>query len=378
MKSKRNESTKRAVAVLAAVGLVIVLALVLTARVAARSGSGFGVGALHTTAPAAVVPAPRPIELNELPNPFCWSCSWNTGAALEFQVDLDLLAPLGNGTANAAEWFRDFALHDGKRVATEGKSVYRQRMVQVTIDGDSSKVLPGDDPLLLEAEPWVDQARCTFYPEVWQVDGVETPLPNLLMMLDLVRAWTARGKLSGDPQQAREDYRRAIRLGRMLRQDDVTIMQDLVAIAVIRIGAEALYELAREEGDAATMVVTALVMADKDAMRQLSARRISTFERAFAVVDPEAEELTLRLTDAEMKSIVDATRELTDRRFRMEGVIALHAVKQLGSPEQRTEAQALLDELSGGPDELLAQVARQSEEKAPDQSWLRELIRNMH
>ena len=36
-----------------------------------------------------------------------------------------------------------------------------------------SMALEDDDPLLLEAEPWVDQARCSFYPDVWKFTGID-------------------------------------------------------------------------------------------------------------------------------------------------------------------------------------------------------------
>ena len=182
-----NPSRKRVAAVITAATLVVLLAATLALRVAAQPRS--------TAGPAGSVPAPRPIRLTELSAPFCWGCSWNEDAALEFQVDLDLLAPLGDGDANAAEWFADFAR--GETRFEDGKPSYASRMIELTIDGDDWRVLPGDDPLLLEAEPWIDQARCSFYPEIWEVEGIDTSVPQLLMMLDLARAWTVREGTAG-------------------------------------------------------------------------------------------------------------------------------------------------------------------------------------
>jgi hypothetical protein len=325
----------------AAAALVLVLAAALGIRLWAR----------NEPRPATAqgdVREPAPIVLAELPTPFCWGCSSNRTAPLEFQVDLDLLAPLGDGTENAAVWFSRFAI-GGSRRATDGKAVYSKRLVEKTIDGDEWRVFPADDPLLLEAEGWVDQARCSFYPDVWELDGIETPITDMLLTLHLSRSWVARGKLESDPRRAREDFRRAIRLGRLLRHDDVTIIQDLVAIANIRLGAGALYELARREGDAATMLVTSLVLADKDAMRQQTARWITTFERSHR---PSG------FSDDELESIVELLGEMTTRRFQMEGVISLVLAKHLGTDEQRNRANEVLDEYSRSDDPMLAETAR--------------------
>ncbi len=336
--------------VMAAAGLVLLLTVALGVRISARTGPGESAHRSRAReAPAAGhVPEPFPIVVSELPTPFCWGCSKNRTAPLEFQVDLDLLAPLGDGPENAAVWLSRFAI-GGPRHASDGRSVYSERLVAMTIDGEEWRVFPADDPLLLEAETWVDQARCSFYPDVWELAGVETPITDLLLTLHFSRSWIARGKLADDPQRAREDFRRAIRLGRLLRQDDVTIIQDLVAIANIRIGAQALYELARREGDAETMVVTALVLADKDAMRQQTARWLTTFERSFR---PSG------FSDDELESIIELLGEMTSRRFRMEGLISLQLATHMGTDEQRTRATEVLDEYTRSDDELLAEMAR--------------------
>ena len=94
-----------------------------------------------------------------MPAPFPWTRSSTQPRPLRFQVDLDLLAPLGDGPANAAIWFRDFAKQDGCR--NEWGS--NNRAIRPVGGVDESVFLP-DDPILLEAEPWVDQATMRFYP----------------------------------------------------------------------------------------------------------------------------------------------------------------------------------------------------------------------
>ncbi len=337
-----HDSKHRALAVLAAGAVILILAGTLVARALAP-----GIAA-STAPPAGAVPQPLPSKLSEVPTPFCWGCAQNQDVALQFQIDLDLLAPLGDGPANAAEWFKDFA-EGGSRF---DPSRAADRKIEVEALGTEWSVLPGDDPLLLEAEPWIDQATCRFYPDIWKVEGLETRIPQLLMMLDLARSWVVRGALSDDPESAHEDYRRAIRLGRLLRQDDATLIQDLVAIAAIRIGAEALYHQARDEGDATTMLLTSRVLADKDAMRQITARRITVFERAYRI-DAATGQPVVNPSDKELDSIVELIHSLSDRRFLMEGLIALHAVRELGPPEQARKAREALTAFEGTEDPIV-------------------------
>jgi hypothetical protein len=380
----RSQSSKRALLILSAATLTVALSFLLVARVSATKQGG---GAAHgsggemlimpgDTPPAGLVPPPKSIVPAKLPNPYCWGCKWNEQAPLEFQVDLDLLAPLGRERENAALWFRQFA-PDGVRYEKEGREQIAQRRQEVVLGGDTWNVLPGNDPLLLEAEPWIDQVVCRFYPDVWKIDGWNTPIPDLLMMLDLARAWVVRGRLTDDAETATRDFRRAIRLGRLLRQDDVTIIQDLVAIAAIRIGAEALYEQAREQNDSATMLVTSMVLADKDAMRLQTAGRITTLQRGLEVDDPDAAEPSMRVTDDELDAIVELTRGLADRRFRMEGLLALQLVKRLGSAGQQTTAQEALEGLADDPDELVADFAARARDTNLTGSELADFLDNV-
>jgi len=157
----------------------------------------------------------------------------------------------------------------------------------------------------------------------------------------------------------------------------VTIIQDLVAIAAIRIGAEALYEQAREQGDTATMLVTSLVLADKDAMRLQTADRITTLERGLEVDDPDAAEPSMRVTDEELDAIVELTRGLADRRFRMEGLLALQIVKRLGSAGQQATAQEALETLAEDPDEMVADFASAARDTDLTEAELADFLDNL-
>jgi hypothetical protein len=162
-----------------------------------------------------------------------------------------------------------------------------------------------------------------------------------------------------DRTLAEEDYRRAIRLGRLLRQDDVTIIQDLVAIACIRIGAEALYEEARRDGDGAMMVATTLVLADKDAMRSIAARNTTTTEFVYRGLDRDAVgNWSLTTTDGSVDAVVELAREVPERRYRIEALMALRIVRHQGTRSQREAVADVLDELVASEDEITAEMAR--------------------
>jgi len=303
------------------------------------------------------VAQPRPISFDELPTPLCWGCAGNADHPAEYQIDLDRIAPLGNGPANAAVWLRQFAKHDGPRFGEN----HDERKIEWMFDGTPWRVLPGDDPLLLEAEPWIDQSVCRFYPEVWPTQGVDTPIPNLLLVLDLARSWVARGHANSDRDAAMEDYRRAIRIGRLIRQDDVTLMQDLVGIACIRMGANALYEEARRTEDGAAMVATALVHADTDAMRHLAARRTTVTERIHGSLHRDWRGAwSLGASDSDVAEVVGLGTRLAERRYRLEVILALHVVTTLGSDSQRRQAESVLRVYAESEDRLLREAAKRS------------------
>jgi len=361
----RPRTIRRALSVSVATALVVFLAGSLAVRVTARgevepAAVASSVPALPPVPAAATVPPPLPLSVDDLPTPFCWGCARNAYRPAEFQIDLDYLAPLGDGPVNAALWFRRFAYSDGARLPEN----YAARRVGREVNGRMSKALAGNDPLLLQAEPWVDQARCSFYPDVWKFTGIATSIPNLLFAIDLARSWVARGDLAEDRALAREDYRRAIRLGRLLLQDDVTIIQDLVAIACIRLGAEALYEEARRERDPVMMVATSLVLADVDAMRHMAARRTTVSEGVLRGLSRGwLGGWSLEVSDEDVEALADHARKASERRYRLEALIVLRLAHHLGTASQRQAAGDVLREFAAGEDDFLAEAARSALEE---------------
>jgi hypothetical protein len=341
------------------------VAVVLTGSLAARL-----VGRIEGSRPAApfgVVPPPIEIPVDQLGIP-CWSCGESKDWAVRFRTDLDLLAPLGNGPANAADYFKDFTKPDGPRYQ-EFVQAREEAVAGADWLGD---VLPPDHPLLSEAEPWCDQATMRFYPEVYRLEGYRTRIPNLLHMLHLAKGWVARGMATEDVESALADFRRAIRLGRLLRQEDGVIISDLVGLACIRFGAEGIYRRSVATGDLERALIASVVVGEVAPQRLITSERITSANlAASARIDGDGQ-LDLRLKDEDLDRAIEVAVTGPDRRFRAEAIVMLHFVRHLGAASQETRVLEVLDELSVSPDPVIAEVARWSRDTPLDEEDLKE------
>ncbi|MGA7993231.1 MAG: hypothetical protein WCC53_17525 [Thermoanaerobaculia bacterium] len=335
--------------VLAALAVVLFLAATLGIRWAAFGRPSPAMKArpplarFDEPAPAARVPLPIRIDVPKVP---CWSCPESDKWPVRFRTDLDALAPLGDGPSNAALWLKDFAKPQGARLS-EAEAAMKRR---VEAPDGIGLVLPPDDPLLKEAEPWADQATMRFYPDVWGGEGASTPIPNLLVALSFARSWTARAASSPDAPAALEDCRRAIRWGRLLRQEDATVIQDLVGLASIRIGAERLYALAARRGDQPLMLAAAIVQGEASSQRLRTAQVLTRLS-----VEPGEKSA---LTEKRVDDLIGAAKSLPDRRFRGEAIVMLGFVRFTGTSAQRVKAEACLAELKSSRDAFMAGNAR--------------------
>ncbi len=336
--------------VLAAVALVVLLAGTLGVRLLGRETAS-----ASKPAPArlarfegaplpARVPDPKPAASLSVP---CWGCPGSDGWPVRFRTDLDLLAPLGDGEGNAALWLKDFARQVGAREAEVDAAMKRR----VDAPGGLGKVLPADDPILLEAEPWADRATMRFYPDVFPIEGFETRIPNLLLSLTLAKSWVARAAAHPGSATAVEDCRRSIRWGRLLRQDDTTVIQDLVGLACIRIGAQGLYDLAARRGDQPLMLVSAIVLGEHAPQRLRTAQVMTKLDVIGAAGSAE-------VTDRKVDDAVSTATGSPDRRFRGEAILQLAIVRSAGSSAQRSRAEKVLDELAASPDPVTSACAR--------------------
>jgi len=354
--------------VMLAAAVIVVLAGSLGARLIARDSS-----VVVPDVPDATVPAPTEFRVADLEVP-CWTCPNNSAWPLHFQTDLDLLAPLGTGTANAAEWFGLFAKDVGPRKDDATAAMGRR------IEGPEwlGEVLPPDDPLLLEAEPWCDQATMTFYPEIFELDGYATRITNLLLPLNMVRSWVARGLTAETTEAAMVDFRRAIRLGRLLRQEDVVVISDLVGLACIHIATRGVYERALADGDLELALLGSVVLGEVAPQRLGTKQHLTSVDLMDSMWLDDRGELQYRLKPGKLDAVIEAAKSSPDRRFRCEAIVGLNIVFCLGTPEEKGRAFEVLDELLNDADPVVAEGARWSRDMPTDVEQLKEWLVPVH
>ncbi len=348
--------------VILATALIIVLAGSLGARLISR-----GRPAPTITAPSAFVAEPEALVIVDLEVP-CWSCPSANDWPLRFQTDLDLLAPLGSGTANAAEWFGLFAKEIGPRSEEALDAAKRG------IEGPEwlGTVLPPDDPLLLEAEPWVDQATMSFYPDVFELEGYSTRITNLLFAIKLVRSWIARGVAADNAEIAMGDFRRAIRLGRLLRQEDTVIISDLVGLACIHLGTRAVYERALADGDLELALLASVVLGEVPAQRLGTKQRLTSTDLMQSMRLDDDGEIDFKMQPGRLDTVIDTARNAPDRRFRLEAILGLNMAKDLGTPEESSRAVEALEVLASADEPVIAGAARWSRDNSLDENQIKE------
>jgi len=296
-----------------------------------------------------------------------WSYPRSATWPVEFQTDLDLLAPLGDGSDNAASWFVLFEKERGPRAADAEAADARR----VEAGEDFGWALEGDDELLLEAEPWVDQAIMSFYPAMLPLEGVNTRFPNLRFMMTLARSWAARGVASHDPLDGLEDCRRAIRLGRLLRQEDVTIINDIVGLHCIDVGARCVYRLARQDDDLELALLASVVIGEIAPQRSLTAKRTSDFDLSpFLFRESSGGRFVLELPDAKLDEMIETARSFSQRRFMGEVYLTFGVVHSYGTAAQRETVRSYLGELAVNEDPIIAEGARGALESTPSEENL--------
>lgn len=336
--------------VVLAAAVVVVLAGSLAARLIARDGS-----VNVPSAPAATVPEPAVLQVTALEVP-CWTCPSNQDWPLRFQTDLDLLAPLGTGTANAAEWFALFEKKNGPRAADAFAAMKRR------VEGPEwlGKVLPPDDPLLLEAEPWCDQATMTYYPGIFELSGYATRITNLLLPLNMVRSWVARGLAAETTEAAMADFRRGIRLGRLLRQEDVVVISDLVGLACIHLATRGVYQRALADGDLDLALLASVILGEVAPQRLGTKKHLTSTDLLDSFERDELGEIVFRLQTGRLDVVIEAAESAPDRRMRCEAVEGLNIIRSLGTPQESNRALEVLERLADDDDSMVAKGARWS------------------
>ena len=342
--------------VMLAAAVIVVLAGSLGARLIARDDS-----VVVPNAPDATIPAPTDFQVSDLEVP-CWTCPYNKDWPLRFQTDLDLLAPLGTGSANAAEWFGLFTKEIGPRAADATAAMGRR------IEGPQwlGEVLPPDDPLLLEAEPWCDQATMSFYPAIYELDGYSTRVTNLLLPLNFVRSWVARGLEAETTEAAMTDFRRAFRLGRLLRQEDVVVISDLVGLACIHLATRGVYERALADGDLELALLASVVLSEVAPQRLGTKQHLTSTDLLDSFQQDDRGEVVFRLHTGKLDAVIEAAESAPDRRMRCEAVLGLNIIRSLGTPEEKDRAFEVLEIITTDPDPKVAAGARWSLDNPTD------------
>ena len=129
--------------VLAALAVVVVLAAALGVRWAGVGSPASAPQPLLARFDKPAPPARVSLPIHEdVPKVPCWSCPASESWPIRFRTDLDLLAPLGDGPANAALWLKDFAKFQGARLA-EAEAAMKRR---VEGPDDFGLVLPPGRP----------------------------------------------------------------------------------------------------------------------------------------------------------------------------------------------------------------------------------------
>jgi len=226
---------------------------------------------------------------------------------------------------------------------------------------------------LVEAKPWVEQAAMRFYPNIYPLEGFQTKVPNLMLLLTLARSWVARGQEAGQFDDAMADFQRAVRLGRLLRQDDATVIDDLVGLAAIRLGVEAIYDRARKESRLDLAVTAAVIAGEAPAQRLLSAARMTSAE-VMPYLHRAAGHTSLLVPDDHFAEIRKVALGSPDRRFRVITCASLSLVASFGTGVQQSEAVEVLRTLTSSTDPVIADNARWHLANPMDEKRLDELL----
>ena len=316
----------------------------------------------------AVIPSAPPPNVQRLPFP-PWGTTRRPQPSVRFHSDLDRIAPMGQGPHNAAVWFADFARQRGAR--EQELEASRQRREAATADlasqsdlvrailRDEPRAFLPDDPLVLEAEAWTTQARMQFYEEVWPFEGADTQIPNLLMVLNLAKSWVARGNANDDLAAAMEDYRRAVRLGRLFRQEDVVLITDLVGLACIRLGLQGIYDRAITRGDSELALLVSVALSELAPMRAESSRRYDRVDLS-QMLRSDWRGTRWIASEDRLRDVVAIASTDEHRRFRMEAIMTLGGALHHGSRGAAGEARQALEALLEHGDPLTAKAARWS------------------
>jgi hypothetical protein len=158
----------------------------------------------------------------------------------------------------------------------------------------------------------------------------------------------------------------------LLRQEDVTVIADLVGLACIREGVEGIYRLAIRNADTDRALLAAVVMSEVAPQRLLTSERVTAGNlSAFGRLNDDGS-AELDLPDSVLERLIEMATTAPERRFRGEPLIGLQIVLHLGTPEQKLRVRQTLDRLREDPDLIIAQFAEWALERPLEAQMLNE------
>jgi len=205
-----------------------------------------------------------------------------------------------------------------------------------------------------------------FYPEIYKLDGYATRITNLLLPLNFVRSWVARGLNAETTEAAMEDFRRAIRLGRLLRQEDVVVISDLVGLACIHLATRGIYERALADGDLELSLLASVVLGEVAPQRLGTKRHLTSTDLLDSFQQDDRGEVVFRLHPGKLDAVIEAAESAPDRRMRCEAVLGLNIIRSLGTPEEKDRAFEVLEIITTDPDPKVAEGAQWSLDNPTD------------
>ena len=182
------------------------------------------------------------------------------------------------------------------------------------------------------------------------------------------------GTAADEPARGLEDCRRAIRLGRLLRNEDVVVINDLVGLACIHIGTRGVYRIAQRTGDTGLALLASVVLGEVAPQRLYTSQRITDVDLAPYLEKVPDGGVALDVPDAVVDRIVAMATEGPDRRFRGEALLGAHIVAHRGTPSQQEKVRATLDQIAASGDPDFASFAAWSRDTLPSQTLLADMI----
>ena len=163
-----------------------------------------------------------------------------------------------------------------------------------------------------------------------------------------------------------DDFRRAIRLGRLLRQEDVVVISDLVGLACIHLATRGIYERALADGDLELALLASVVLGEVAPQRLGTKKHLTSTDLLDSFERNDRGEVSFRLRPGKLEIVIEVANGAPDRRMRCEAVEGLNIVRSLGTPEEQSRAFEELEKLAGDSDPMVAAGARWSLDNPTD------------